>query len=133
HSAIHARLASVYREHGAFDGQRIELERALLSAKSSGERRLLHLALAELTEQRFADLPGATRHYESALVIDPRALDALLGLERLYRTQERFFDLVRVLEKEIEAAPTKDERVAPLLRLAELHERQFVKPQHAAP
>src|SRR5262249_54076897 len=53
HSALHSQRASVYRENGAFDFQREELERALLSARSHEEQRLLRLRLADLAELRF--------------------------------------------------------------------------------
>ncbi len=132
HSAIHERLASVYREHGAFREQRDELETALLSARSNEERRLLHLALADLHEHRLSDRAAAMRHFEAALAIDPKGIDPLLGLERLFLAEERHADVIGVLEKEIEVAPTDEIRVASLLRLADIHERIFLKPERAA-
>ncbi len=133
HPAIHRRLASVYREHGQWDSQRDALDRALLSARQDGERTLLHVALGELEEQRFGDIAAAAKHYEQALALDPRAWGALNGLERILRTEERFVDLVQVLEKQVEAAASDEARVNALLRVAEVHELHFVKPQHAAP
>jgi tetratricopeptide (TPR) repeat protein len=132
HSAIHARMASVYRERGAFREQRAELETALISARTGEEKRLLHLALAELKEQRLDDRAGAVRHLEEALAIDPRGTDPMLALERLYRADERHADVMALLERQIEAAPGAGERVSAMMRLADLHEHIFVKPDRAA-
>lgn len=132
HSAIHERLASVYREHGAFREQKDELETALLSARSSEERRLLNLALADLHEHRLSDRGAAIRHYEAARAIDPKGIDPLLGLERLFLAEERHADVMAILEKQIEVAPDDATRASSLVRLADIHERVFLKPERAA-
>jgi tetratricopeptide (TPR) repeat protein len=133
HPAIHRQLASVYREHGQWDSQRDALTRALLASRGDEERKLLHVTLGELHEHRFQDLVAAATQYQEALKIDPKAVDALLGLERIYRTQERFHDLAQVLEQQVEASLTDDAKANALLRVAELHELHFVKPSQAAP
>ena len=60
-------------------------------------------------------------------------MPALQGLERICRLEERFNDLVGVLELQAAAADEDDARVEILIRLADLHERHFVRPTQAAP
>jgi tetratricopeptide (TPR) repeat protein len=132
HPAVHRRMASLYREQGAWDAQREELDKALLSARTEAEQKQLHVAMGELAEQRFNDLATAMTHFDRALEIDPTSMEALGGVERICRVQERFIDLVLVLERQVEAAKTPDACVAALLRLAEVHERHFLRPQQAA-
>ena len=133
HPAIHRRLAAMYGERAAWGSQRESLERALLRARGDEERRSLHLMLGEVSEQRFREYGQASKHYESVLELEPQSLPALQGLERICRLQERFSDLVGVLERQIAAADGDDARVEILVRLADLYEHRFVRPQQAAP
>lgn len=133
HELVHRRLASQYREFGVWDAQRDALERALLAAATEQDRCLVHLALGDLYEERAKDDVRARAHYESALAIDPRSMLALRALERICRRAEEFAELARVLDKQVDAAEGDDDRIAALLRLADVHERLFVKPAQAAP
>ncbi len=133
HALVHRRLASQYREAGAWDAQRDALERALLSATNDTDRCVVRLALGDLYEERAKDDARAKKHYEQALVLDVNAMQALRGLERICRRAEDFSELTRVLEKQVDAAESDDDRIAALLRLVDVHERLFVKPQNAAP
>ena len=132
HPIIHRRLAVMYGEKAAWGSQRESLERALARAKGDEDRRTLHLMLGELNEHRFREYAEAAKHYEVVLEIEPQSMKALEGLERICRLQERFGDLVGVLEREIAAAEHDDARVEILVRLADLHERHFVRPLQAA-
>ena len=132
HPAVHRRLASMYREHGQWDSEKESLERAMLRARDDDEKRALHVALGAVKEQRFNDFAAATAHYEAALAIEPRMMTALQGLERICRLTTRFVELVQVLEAEVEASGDDDERIDVLIRLADVHERHFVKPHEAA-
>ena len=132
HPAIHRRLALMYREHGQWDSEKESLERAMLRARDDDEKRALHVALGAVKEQRFNDFAAATEHYEAALAIEPRMMTALQGLERICRLTTRFVELVQVLEAQVEASGDDDERIDVLIRLADVHERHFVKPQQAA-
>src|SRR5947209_14399551 len=92
-----------------------------------------HFALAELHELRFNDLTRAMDHYEAAYACDPRALDALRGMERICLRREMFDRLREVLERQIPLVREPSERHALLLRLADLWEVRFLKPAQAAP
>src|SRR5262249_10511840 len=71
--------------------------------------------------------------FERVLDIEPSAMDALRGIERICRQTEDWARLLGVLDKQIDAASDDEDRIGALMRLADLHERQFVKPGNAAP
>ena len=129
---VQRRLASVYRKQGALSAQEAALSRALLGAKRKEDKAGAHLALGELCEHRLHDAARAEEHYEAALAIDPGCMEALRGLERMCRVHEKLARLAEVLERQASAAPKDEERIAVLLRLADLHERQFLRPKQAA-
>jgi tetratricopeptide (TPR) repeat protein len=133
HPLVHRRLASEYREVGDWQAQRDALGRALVGARDDAERCAVHVTLAELYEQRAKDLGKSKDHFDAALALDPRFMPALRGLERIARLREDFTTLGRVLDAQIDGADSDEDRVGALLRLSELQERHFVKPQRAAP
>ncbi len=135
HSAVHRRLASMYRDNGVWDAQRESLSRALLRASNASERLQLHMALAEVEEDRFEDYRAAAVQYEAALTLDPdatTAMAALRGLERIAEAEQRFPQVGLVLERQLDVAQG-DDRAATLVRLASLNVRHFMRPQVAAP
>jgi tetratricopeptide (TPR) repeat protein len=132
HPAVHRRMASVYRQQNDWEGQRDELERALLRAETKEAKRETAFALGYLFEG-MARLDRAEERYKTAVAADPvNAFTALQGLERIYDAQEKYADLIAVLEQQVEVAADDDERTTALLRVAAIHEEHFVKPQTAA-
>ncbi len=127
------RLATASRDVGAWDAQRDTLAKVLGAAKNVVERSSAHVAMAELYEQRLRDVARAREHYQAALALDPSSMDALRGLERVARLIEDWGALARAIDLQVDAAASDDDRVAALLRLADVHERQCVRPQTAAP
>ena len=130
---MHQRLANVYAGVGAWDAQRESLERALARTSRSEDRRAIYVALGELYEERIPSPKRAAESYERALELDPRAMPALSGLERICRTTEQYARLATILDQQVDAATSDEERVAALLRLGELLEQRFVKPREAVP
>jgi tetratricopeptide (TPR) repeat protein len=131
HPLVHQRMAEVYEGVGARDAQRDSLERALARAELDEDRSKLHSALGALLEDRPSHRKTALEHYESALAIDPHNLPALEGLERIFRTDENYAGLSRVLGAQVDAAREKEDLVGALLRLGELLEKHFVRPREA--
>lgn len=133
HPLVHERLARRYAGVGAWDAQRESLERALSRSEKDDDRRAIHVALGALFEERLPNARLAADHYEKARRIDPRSMPALSGLERIYRTGEQYPKLAEVIDAQVDAATSSEERVGALLRLAELVEQRFVKPRDAVP
>ncbi|HEY7956264.1 MAG TPA: tetratricopeptide repeat protein, partial [Polyangia bacterium] len=103
-------------------------------AKESTDRQLttsLYLSVAEIYAKYQPD-DHVEGYLEQALEIEPRNLKASLRLERLYRGEQRWDDLVGLLESRIEAAATKEERVSAYLALAEVQSRHRGRSTEAA-
>ena len=90
------------------------------------------LQVAEAYEERFNDPKAAIENYERAAELSPSDLSALRGLERLYTQEGRYQDLIGILEREYEVVATERERIEILMRLAQMWEQEFRKPENAA-
>ncbi len=90
------------------------------------------LRLGTLLEERMNDASGAAKAYREALEFDDSELQALRGLERVLPKLEEWTELVGVLEKQLDVVDIEKERVELLIRLAEVQEEQFLKPEIAA-
>jgi tetratricopeptide (TPR) repeat protein len=98
-----------------------------------GEERLKTLSrVAELYEQKLSDDAEAERRYQAVLDLDPKHLDALRGLDRLYSKAGRFKDLLQNLDLQIEAAATPRQKIALWERIASIYEEEFLDPDKAA-
>lgn len=100
--------------------------------QTAGDRKLkAQLQLAELYEDRLDDLEKASVQYEAALTQDPRKLDALKGLERIYARQGNSQELLSVLERELDVLPTPRQKIAVLERIGAIQEEEFVDSEKA--
>lgn len=90
------------------------------------------LRLGSLLEERLGDAGGAARAYRDALHVDPESIAALRGLERVLEQTKEWPELVKVLERQLNVVATEGERVQVLLKLADVQEQQFLKPDLAA-
>lgn len=88
--------------------------------------------LGELLEGRLNDPAGAAGAYNEVLAIDEADLPALRGLQRVLPALEKWTDLVRVLEKQLEVVDLERDRVDLLMGVAEVQETQFLKADLAA-
>ncbi|MBK8168920.1 MAG: tetratricopeptide repeat protein [Sandaracinaceae bacterium] len=115
------------------------VSRRLSLAQLPEEQTQLMLRLADLREQRMAAVDGAIQIYQQVLERDPSNATALAALERLvaqpefqiqiteileplYREQNEFQKLIGVHEMQLLHAPSAEQRVELLHRIAELYE-----------
>jgi tetratricopeptide (TPR) repeat protein len=131
HIAASNQLVRLCERAGDFGGLVQILERRAQAQR--GEDRLKTLCrIAELYEQKLADDTEAERRYQAALDIDPKNLDALRGLDRLYSKAGRFRDLLENLDLQIEAAATPRQKTALWERIASIYEEEFLDHDKAA-
>ena len=83
----------------------------------------LRLAVAEVYEQRLADLERALAVNQAILEIDPEQEQALASLENLYLALGREEDLLQVLATKLELAADDDERRQIQTRIGSIHEQ----------
>ncbi|HEX9297663.1 MAG TPA: hypothetical protein VF881_17595 [Polyangiaceae bacterium] len=125
--------AANYEQRGDLKSELEELDRAVVSAKRAQDRARIHVLMASrYADPRVANSAEAKRHFLAAQALVPTSMEALAGLEQIFRGEGDLPALAEVLEKQVEATEVEAEQVQILLRLAELYERQFVKPEMAA-
>ncbi len=133
HWLLHLQQAAKYEEHGDTRRELEALDRAVLSAKRPADRARIHLLMAQrYVAERTANPAEAKKHYRKAHDLAPKSMEALRGLEQILLAEGDVAGFAAVLEKQVEALEDAGERAAILMRLAEIYEREFVKPELAA-
>jgi tetratricopeptide (TPR) repeat protein len=109
-------------------GHHAELAEALLREGTVVEdprrRASLHARRAEILEERLSDPERARDEWELVLAIDPHHVPAQRALGRLHARADRGGDLISLLRREADAAPTPGAAAAILLRAGALAARQ---------
>src|SRR5204862_6553084 len=96
------------------------------------DRASVHLLMAaRYGEPRTANPALAKKSFLAAHKLLPQSLEALQGLEAIYVKEGDVPRLVEILEKSAEACKDDAQSVRILLRLAEIYEKQFLKPDQA--
>lgn len=126
-----AALARVYNARGDWPKLVEVLRRSIECAQEAQESVELRLRVGEILEDRLNDHEGAIRDYRSVLEIDAGNLQALRGLERLYAKLDQPYELVKVLEAQLDVVPTERERIKLLSRIGSMQEEAFIKPDLA--
>ncbi|MCC7540253.1 MAG: tetratricopeptide repeat protein, partial [Deltaproteobacteria bacterium] len=130
-SALSA-LERLYRQRAQWT-ELVDVLRNKAEALSDAEEIVdVKLSLGELYELRIESPEDAIRTYREALELSPGQLDALKGLERLFAIRERWAELLDVLERQLDVVASDRDRIALLVRIAAMHEEQFLKPDLAA-
>ncbi|MEO5728321.1 MAG: protein kinase, partial [Byssovorax sp.] len=88
--------------------------------------------LAELYEDQLNNLPEATRRFEAALEIDPQALTALRGLDRIYNRNGKYKELLHNLERQVSISATPRQKIKLFERLAGIQDEEFLDHTKAA-
>src|SRR5678816_871851 len=85
-----------------------------------------------LYESKLGQIDRAGQIYREVLDLDASNLLAMRGLERVYSSTQQWPDLVRVLEMQLDVVTTERERIDVLMKIAQIQEDQFLKPDLAA-
>jgi tetratricopeptide (TPR) repeat protein len=91
----------------------------------------LLLSLGELQETQLNDVTAAIGSYVQALAVDAGCLDALVALDRNYRRQEMWEQLVDVLSKKARLVEDADEIIRLHLSVGDLYEHELNNPKAA--
>jgi tetratricopeptide (TPR) repeat protein len=106
------------------------LER-LAEVATSNERPAALRRLAVEAEERGGDVERATRAYEQVLELEPAADDALRALERLYRTDGRWDELLAVMARHAQVIKTAPARADLWAQAGEVYEHELNDPHKA--
>lgn len=95
------------------------------------DRKGVYLYIAAFCEQKLQDSDRAMRAYEAALEIDPGDWDAYQGAERLLAAQERWPELMELIERALDNVEAAELRFALGLRQASLLATVLQEPSDA--
>jgi len=129
-AALHA-LEELYDKVGRTAEYLMTLERQCEIAAAGEKARLLRRIAVE-SEEREGAGDRAIRCYEQVIELEPQAEDALGALERLYRSAERWDDLLGVLSRHAEAIRAPATRAELWAVAADVYETELEDPHRAA-
>jgi tetratricopeptide (TPR) repeat protein len=117
----YARLERIYTENEKWDRLAETYERMLSSTADTAARLEILRKLALLNETVIENADSAADYYQQVLDLSPEDRDAIVSLEKLYESREKFDDLVLVLRRAVQLAETTGEKVAYLEKAARIY------------
>ncbi len=125
-------LERIYAQRGQYRELADILSSKLPALSAGADAAKARLRLAALFEQQLGEPERAAELLREALTIEPSHRAGLRAFARVAAQLESWVELAGVLERELELATTDRERVDSLLALADLQEKQFLKPDVAS-
>lgn len=107
------------------------LNRQLELATTARQRVALLERVAALYDQEFLDREQAAAALEALLELDPQRASAVADLTRVYRSLERWEDLVRLYERQLASAAESERRVELGMQLGRVLNEQLKQPDRA--
>ncbi len=89
-------LDRVYTKLGQFDRLLETLQAEVKAAATPRQKASLYERIASLYEEEFLDPRSAAEMMQRVLELDPRNENALVGLERIFKAQERWDELIEL-------------------------------------
>jgi len=89
-------------------------------AQNPQDKKQMLFVLGQVYDRELGDKARAIETYTSIVDLDPDDFDAAQALDRLYLQTERWYDLLAVLERQTELAPSAGEIVSLRFRIGEL-------------
>lgn len=111
-------LDQVLAQSGAYKELLDSLHRQLKAAPTPRRQVALWERIATICEEEFLLHTEAAAALEQVLALDPSREQAMLGLERLYRTLERWTDLAELYRRHSERCEDPERKIALLLQRA---------------
>ncbi len=91
----------------------------------------VHARIAQVSETELGALDQALEHYDRALALAPDHEASFKSLARLYATQGKHRDLVRILERAIDSTTSTPRKIAYLFRVGATQEHGLGDPAQA--
>ena len=117
-------LERLYEEQERWQDLSGVLERQVDVVVSEREKIEALTRLAQLDEFEFRKPEQAATRFEQVLDVDPLHIQAMSGLERLYRQTQQWDDLVRTYDRHINTTPDRDEKIRLFTELGELYSNE---------
>jgi tetratricopeptide (TPR) repeat protein len=94
-------------------------------AASPEEKKQMLFVLGQVYDRELHDVGKAIETYQAILEIDAEELNAIQALDRLYGQAGRWYDLLSILEREVELSQSTAETVAFKYRIGQLWETEL--------
>ncbi|MCX4244327.1 tetratricopeptide repeat protein [Paraliomyxa miuraensis] len=108
------------------------IEQEIEISEAADQRVVLWCRAGEVLELRLGRRADAIERYAKAQAIDPHHRGTLAALARLYTAEQRWGDVVRVYERQLELDAGGPSAVAVLQRMGDVYERELSNPSAAA-
>jgi tetratricopeptide (TPR) repeat protein len=118
-------LATLHRQREEWPQLAELLQRRARLAQGNAKIDAL-LELAEVQDDRLGRTDDAIVQYEAVVAIDPRSLDALKGLERIFARTSNYPRLLDVLRQQLELIATPRQKVAVLEHVGAIQEEELL-------
>ncbi len=99
-------------------------KKAELAAAPEDKKQMLFV-LGQVYDRELRDSTRAIETYQNILDLDPDELTAIQALDRLYQGAARWYDLLQILEREVELASSTGETVSLKYRIGQLWEKEL--------
>lgn len=94
-------------------------------AADPGDKKQMLFVLGQVYDRELGDVARAIETYQAILDLDPEELQAIQALDRLYGQAGRWYDLMSILEREVELSGSTGETVALKHRIGQLWETEL--------
>ncbi|HEX2570588.1 MAG TPA: tetratricopeptide repeat protein [Polyangia bacterium] len=94
-------------------------------ATSLDEKKEIYFILGQVYDRELKDIPAAIETYQAILDLDSEDFQAIQALDRLYGQAERWYDLLQILEREVELSQSTSEIAALKQRVGQLWQHRL--------
>ena len=94
-------------------------------ATQPDEKKQMLFVLGQVYDRELKDLTRAIETYQTILDLDPEDVTAIQALDRLYQQAGRWYDLLQILEREVELSSSTGETVSLKHRIGQLWEKEL--------
>jgi tetratricopeptide (TPR) repeat protein len=95
------------------------------------QRAELFMRLAQVCEDRLADIDAAIAAYSEAVALEPKLRRALRQLRSLFQARGSWEAVLQISEQEAALAPTREERARAFVEMADVWRRHLGDPEQA--
>jgi tetratricopeptide (TPR) repeat protein len=124
-------LEALYEKTGQMEDYIDILEQQLDVVDSDEARVSIYQRMAAVNEEQFQKLDQASECLEKILEIDPSSEATYRSLERIYRQDNRFDELVDVYARHINAITDIHERIELYMQMGQIYEQSLQDPDRA--
>src|SRR5438552_620612 len=100
-------------------------------ATTPDEKKQMLFVLGQVYDRELKDSTRAIEVYQSILDLDPEDSTAIQALDRLYQATSRWYDLLQILEREVDLSMATGETVSLKYRIGRLWEKELKDLNHA--